>query len=197
MKKKYLIILLAITSIILCILILILNNLLNKKEINIETEKDIEVKKQAINEYCEDKVLPRGISTLYGKYKGQNSKNDLYRNFNNLVQYLPDLYLDVKEMDDTQLSAYYEEEYSNIEKYLGIEEEEDFERFAKYIQTTNLENVTFNSAEIDDTTYENTEEYLKFDLELVYNELENTLKVKVLFANQSSTRPMVVYDVVE
>lgn len=197
MKKKPLMILMAIILTILIVLIVVLNNLLEKRQIEEEKQTDIETRKEAINEYCEDKVLPRGISTLYGKYKGQNSKNDLYRNFNDLVQYLPDLYSDIKEMDVAKLSSYYEEEYSNIEKYLGIEEEEDFERFAKYIQTMELENVTFNSAEIDDTTYENTEEYLSFDLELVYNGIENIVKVRVSFANKTITKPMVVYDVVQ
>ena len=123
--KKIVLSVLIVLFVILFIVLLILLNISTKNtKVNNAryTNEDIEIIKQDVNNYLSDKITPQGISRLYGKYKGSNELNDLYRCLYSFVNYLPNLI----EVNSNNTHAYYEQNKSSINKNLGITSEEDF-----------------------------------------------------------------------
>ena len=166
-KKRVLIIL--IIALILFLVILITKNYLEdekNKEVNLTDEQ---LTSQSVEDYTSDKVIPRQFQTLYSNYKGQNSKNDLYRSLNNLVyNYLPNLFNQIKGLNDAQILQLFENNKSEIEENLGIRNVQDFTELVKYLQTINYNNNEFEVSEIDTESYKSAGQgaYLRFVIKL-------------------------------
>lgn len=197
-KKKVLIIL--IIALILFLVILITKNYLEdekNKEVNLTDEQLIS---QSVEDYTSDKVIPRQFQTLYTNYKGENSKNDLYRSLNNLVyNYLPNLFNQIKGLNDAQILQLFENNKSEIEENLGIRNVQDFTELVKYLQTINYNNNEFEVSEIDTESYKSAGQgaYLRFVIKLKYKDLDQEVKLKVFFANMTSTDPRIIYSSAE
>lgn len=197
-KKRVLIIL--IIALILFLVILITKNYLEdekNKEVNLTDEQ---LTSQSVEDYTSDKVIPRQFQTLYSNYKGQNSKNDLYRRLNNLVyNYLPNLFNQIKGLNDAQILQLFENNKSEIEENLGIRNVQDFTELVKYLQTINYNNNEFEVSEIDTESYKSAGQgaYLRFVIKLKYKDLDQEVKLKVFFANMTSTDPRIIYSSAE
>lgn len=197
-KKRVLIIL--IIALILFLVILITKNYLEdekNKEVNLTDEQ---LTSQSVEDYTSDKVIPRQFQTLYSNYKGQNSKNDLYRSLNNLVyNYLPNLFNQIKGLNDAQILQLFENNKSEIEENLGIRNVQDFTELVKYLQTINYNNNEFEVSEIDTESYKSAGQgaYLRFVIKLKYKDLDQEVKLKVFFANMTSTDPRIIYSSAE
>ena len=197
-KKKVLIIL--IIALILFLVILITKNYLEdekNKEVNLTDEQLIS---KSVEDYTSDKVIPRQFQTLYTNYKGENSKNDLYRSLNNLVyNYLPNLFNQIKGLNDAQILQLFENNKSEIEENLGIRNVQDFTELVKYLQTINYNNNEFEVSEIDTESYKSAGQgaYLRFVIKLKYKDLDQEVKLKVFFANMTSTDPRIIYSSAE
>lgn len=197
-KKRVLIIL--IIALILFLVILITKNYLEdekNKEVNLTDEQ---LTSQSVEDYTSDKVIPRQFQTLYSNYKGQNSKNDLYRSLNNLVyNYLPNLFNQIKGLNDAQILQLFENNKSEIEENLGIRNVQDFTELVKYLQTINYNNNEFEVSEIDTESYKSAGQgaYLRFVIKLKYKDLDQEVKLKVFLANMTSTDPRIIYSSAE
>lgn len=197
-KKRVLIIL--IIALILFLVILITKNYLEdekNKEVNLTDEQ---LTSQSVEDYTSDKVIPRQFQTLYSNYNGQNSKNDLYRSLNNLIyNYLPNLFNQIKGLNDAQILQLFENNKSEIEENLGIRNVQDFTELVKYLQTINYNNNEFEVSEIDTESYKSAGQgaYLRFVIKLKYKDLDQEVKLKVFFANMTSTDPRIIYSSAE
>ena len=168
-----------------------------KLEVNLTDEQ---LTSQSVEDYTSDKVIPRQFQTLYSNYKGQNSKNDLYRSLNNLVyNYLPNLFNQIKGLNDAQILQLFENNKSEIEENLGIRNVQDFTELVKYLQTINYNNNEFEVSEIDTESYKSAGQgaYLRFVIKLKYKDLDQEVKLKVFFANMTSTDPRIIYSSAE
>ena len=128
--KKAIILLLIIGFILIGIILIIINIKQNTLVDDRYTEKDVEIINQEIESYLSDKITPKGLSKLYGRYNGDNELNDLYRKLYLFVYNLPSLYNDVIKLDN--LNEYFEKNKANIKNNFGIT---NIENCAKIVLT--------------------------------------------------------------
>ena len=78
---------------------------------------------------------------------------------------------------------------------LGINKEEDFVKLAKYLQENNYEDSNFEYCEIDSNTCRTAgkNKYFTFIMNFKYENHEEPLKLRVYFANMTSTNPKIIY----
>lgn len=156
-----------------------------------ENEQDYEREMQkTLNNYFSDKITPRGISTLYGKYKGENDKNDLFRNFKKFVDYMEVLSNDTNGLNNNEIRKYYNNNKKTISDNLA-QSEDEFYNFTKNMDGTIYKSSDFKYCEIDDSSYSDNDNYLTFNITFNYNNA--SLKVQVSFANNKGFEPEVVY----
>lgn len=196
-KKIILVVLIVALAILGIIALIILNIKDNGSTENTVryTQEDIEIVKEEVTNYLSDKITPQGISRLYGKYKGDNDLNDLYRKLYLFINYLPSLAGNTKNYTADQLHAYYEQNKGAIKKNLGISSEEDFLSIVNYVRDTGYKNEKFSTCKIQTDTFEEIDDYFTFDLSITFERFENEFKVKVHFANVKNGNPLVFYTV--
>lgn len=197
--KKVILILIAVLAILGIVAMIMLNRVKRSSEMSNEryTEEDVEIIQDEVTNYLSDKVTPQGMSRLYGKYKGDNELNDLYRKLYLFVNYLPTLSEDTKDFTDEQISKYYEENKSTIRSNLGASSAEELLSIIKYIRKTGYEKQAFSTCKILTDTFEEKDDYFTFDLTFSFDEFENEFKVKVHFANKITANSIVFYTVDE
>ncbi len=191
-NKRKIIILLVILFVILIILGTIYSYMKKQNDIKIAREKDDQIVAEQMEKYMSNKTCPRGISTLYSNYKGKRSLNDLYKNLNNLVQYLPKLSGSIRNVNDNEISKIYIDNEKEIKQMLGIQEEE-FIKLSNYLKQYDISDKKFNYCEIDSSTYENTKQYLNFNLSFYYEGIEEPIVLKTYFSNFESSNKDVIY----
>lgn len=193
--KKKIILLFIILFIILIFLVSIILYLKRQSEIK-RIREDEKIFAEQIESYTSDKTCPRGMATLYSNYKGNRSLNDLYRNFNVFVEYLPQLSQQLHKYSEIDTNKFYNDNKSKINEVLGVGEEE-FIKLVNYLKKYDLNNKKFNYCEIDSSTYENTDKYLIFNISFYYENTE-PIMLKVHFSNyESSNNKDVIYNVVQ
>lgn len=204
MKKKDIWKLLIIISIVILLLILVyfLIKIINyNKSVKIvdgiHTQEDIDIIEEEVKDYLSDKIAPKGLSKLYGKYDGENDFNDMYRNIYSFVNYLPKISKKIKYDNNESISSYYEENKNDIKNIIGITKLSDFEEFIEYLNKTNYNGEKFLECQIDNETFKNEKDYFSFDLIFTFDNFDNEFKLKLSFANKTITKPMVYYSVVK
>ena len=192
-KKMVLSVLIVLFVILFIVLLILLNISTKNTKVNNAryTNEDIEIIKQDVNNYLSDKITPQGISRLYGKYKGSNELNDLYRCLYSFVNYLPNLI----EVNSNNTHAYYEQNKSSINKNLGITSEEEFVSLINYLKEIGYKKEKFSTCKIQSDTIEDIDNYFTFDLSFTFENFKNDFKVKVHFANNKNANPLVFYTV--
>ncbi len=185
-----------IIFIVVIIIIALIKNSVNTKEVNETAKTDEQLLQQSVESYSEGKTFPRGIAELTGKYEGQNSKNDLYESLDNLVKkYLPDLFDDINGLSESDLENYFNNHKEEIVDNLGINQSDDFVKLAKYLQNYNYNGEEFDSCEIDSSSYRTAggNAYLSFIINFQYKNKEENMKLRVFFANMTSTTPEIIF----
>lgn len=161
------------------------------------TQKDLDIIEEDVNNYLSDKVTPKGLSKLYGNYKGENDLNDMYRSLYKFVNYLPTLSKKVEYTDSESISTYYEKNKEDIKINLGITNIEDFIKFIKFLDKVKYNGEKFLECKLDSSTFKNGAEYFSFDVIFYFEEFENEFKLNLNFANYVTTNPMIYYSIIE
>lgn len=187
-KKKIILVILIILGISLVICLTVLNQYKNSEEKydtetvdGIYTQKDIDIIQESVDNYVSDKVVPTGISKLYGQYQGNNDLSDLYRGIKKVSDYIPLISEKLNGKSDTDIKKYYDTNKKEIIQNTGIIDSEDFVNFAKYILEFNSLK-TLNSSAIITDTISTDDNFLMFDLKLVYEDNQEVI-VKTYFKN--------------
>ena len=121
-RKKRLKIIIFILLIIMVILLVNLISYLNKRKESAGrySSEELEMIEENIDNYLSDKITPKGISKLYGNYKGENDLNDIYRSIYKFVNYLPILANKVDYNSVDSIKNYYDANRSEIKDIFGI-----------------------------------------------------------------------------
>lgn len=198
-KKKLLRILIFIIIIILLICIFKLKNYIEKSKVvdGVYTQKDLDIIDDEVKNYTSDKIIPRGMSKLYGNYKGDNDLNDIYRSIYIFVNYLPTLSKKVKFNDNDSIVSYYEKNKNKIENNIGITNSDDFIKFIGYLNKVGYNQEKFIDCQIDSSTFKTEKSYFSFNLIFNFENFENEVKLKLNFANYATTQPTVYYSIIE
>lgn len=187
-KKKIILVILIILGISLVICLTVLNQYKNSAEKydtetvdGIYTQKDIDIIQESVDNYVSDKVVPTGISKLYGQYQGNNDLSELYRGIKKVSDYIPLISEKLAGKSDTDIKKYYDTNKEEIIQNTGIIDSEYFVNFAKYILEFNSLK-TLNSSAIITDTISTDDNFLMFDLKLVYEDNQEVI-VKTYFKN--------------
>ena len=191
--KKAIILLLIIGFILIGIILIIINIKQNTLVDDRYTEKYVEIINQEIESYLSDKITPKGLSKLYGRYNGDNELNDLYRKLYLFVYNLPSLYNDVIKLDN--LNEYFEKNKANIKNNFGITNIENFEKIVTYIKNTGYSGQDFIDCQIIDDTFNEINNYFVFNLKFNFKDFNNEFVLRVNFANSKTETPMVFYSI--
>lgn len=170
-----------------------------KKEILVDglhTQEDLDIMDDEINSYLSDKIVPVGMSTLYGRYKGKNDINDIYRSLYKFVNYLPILSKKVQSKEENEIKSYYEDNKDKIEENIGINNFDDFKKIILYLNSIEYNGEKYKDCEIDDLTFKNNNYYFSFNITFNFERFENKMKLKLNFAN-SKTLNNVFYSIIE
>lgn len=157
------------------------------------TVEDIGIINNELEKYLSDKIVPKGLSRLYGAYQGDNEFNDLYRKLYLLVDYLPELSKNALNKDERKINKYFEENKSDINNKLGIYSIENFMEFIKYLENINYNRNKFLDCQIISKNFKDVNGYFVFDLKFDFENLNNEFVLKVHFSNSKSKEPIVFY----
>lgn len=202
MKRKNILKLISIL-IVICIIAIVsivkIRNYIRETVIvdGMRTQKDIDDIQKQVENYVSDKIVPKGLSRLYGTYKGDNDLNDIYRSIYSFVNYLPTISKKVKYDNEDAIISYYESNKNDIKEKIGISKQEDFLKLIEYLNKVGYHGEKFVSCEIDSSTFDEGRKYFSFELTFNFENFSNNFKLKLNFANYTSTKPMVYYSVVE
>lgn len=198
---KKLLIALLICLILICVLLVLINSAPKEEETpelvdGIHTQEDLNIIQDDVANYLSDKITPKGMSRMYGKYKGDNEFSDLYRSLYVLVNYLPTL-SSLTGTSDVEINQYYTKNSSEIENKLGITTSEDFSKFIGYLTETNYRGEKFLECKIDSSTFSYLNNYFSFNLEFIFEDFDSEFTIGVHFANSEVAKPEVYYTVIE
>lgn len=200
MKNKNLLkilIVIVIVSIVICIFT-ILNYIRNNEiKYGTYTKKDLEIIDKEVKKYMSNKITPKGISKLHGKYKGDNNINEIYISLYNFVNYLPKLSKQIEYDNKQSIISYYENNKEEILTNTGLSKEESFIEFVEYLKSINYKGEKYVDSQIDDSSYNIGKKYFSLDIEFHFENFDNIFKIKLNFANSTTTKPLVYYSIIK
>ena len=160
------------------------------------TKEDVKILQDGLADYMSDKVMPQGLSKLYGKYKGENELEDLYKKLKLFIGYLPNVgELAAKSKDNQDIISYYKSNDSEISKYMGITTQDEFVKFVNYLKDVGKKKKKYVSCKVQADTIEEVDDYLTFDLTITFENFDNEFKVKAHLANIPNANPLVYFSV--
>lgn len=173
-KKRLIFIIIAILIciVILCITIIALVRNSNKETIDLSKEE------KNISGYLEGKIIPQGISTFMREYTGNVKRDEFYEQLYSVSSYLPDLVSSLKESDDFE--KFYDENYDDISKLIGVDNKDDFIDLANYLVENDISGNEFNYCLYEKGTVFNANEYSYFKMRFNYKDygdIEFTVKL--------------------
>ena len=175
-KKLKKIILILALLIVLLILILIIAKLYKEQQKSsnkLNTASTYDKMKQEM-------VMPNGIFMLKQTYKGNVDLQDFYRN----IKDLSDEMIMLSKKDEKNLEKYYDKNKDEIKEKTSMKDYESFKSLVKYSKSKGkLKSLT--NANIDTNSFEDSDEYLKFDMTLLFDS-NIDLKFKVYLKNNKS-----------
>ena len=174
-KLKKLIIILALL-IILLVLILIIAKLYKEQK---KSSNDYDINR-TYNEMIQEMVMPNGIFMLKQTYKGNVDLQDFYRS----IKDLSDEMIKLSKKNEKSLKKYYDKNKEEIKEKTSMKDYESFKSLVEYSKSKgNLKSLT--NANIDTKSFEDSNEYLKFDMTLLFDS-NIDLKFKVYLKNNKS-----------
>lgn len=185
-EKKKLLLIFGILLIIVIILVVILNRVKKDHELEQEEIVRLEQSNEHLQNYLKGKVTPKGCFALTKNYEGQISEDELYENLFVAKEYFADLQNELEGKNETQVKEYFDKNQDTIREYTGIDDFKKFQNLVSYLTTTNKLG-EFMYASIDKSSFENTSQYLKFNISLFY-ENDITLNFEVHFMNNIKSK---------
>lgn len=196
-KKKIIEIILLVLLLVCIICILVIkyvktNTIVDDKY----SQEDLEIIDNEIENYLSDKITPKGMAKLYGKYEGNNDLNDMYRGLYKFVNYLPTLSKKINFDDDKEIMSFFEKNTVEIEEKLGITELEEFEKIVGFLTTIGYDGQEFVECRLDSTTMKKGNLYFSSEITFEFKDLE-AFKLKLNFANHAASKPMIYFTIIE
>lgn len=164
-RKNYLIFI--IIGILICIILLCIGVIVLSRSSNNE-KIDLSQQEENISKYLEGKVIPQGISTFMREYNGDVDRDEFYEQLYSVSSYLPDLVLSLKESNN--FGKFYDDNYDNIRKLIGVDNKEDFIDLANYLVENDISGDEFNYCSYEKGTIFNANDYSYFKMKFNYKD---------------------------
>lgn len=187
--KKKIILIVILICVLLIIGLMYLTDYLRKKQVEEENADFQEFAK----EYESQTILPRKIYELYN-YEGTLDRDYLYKSMKVFVDYLDYL---KENVDETNMSDFYNENTDDINSKMGIDNQKDFEDFVVYIKNKNVELDELKYAEVEVGSSYTKNNYFWFNIFFYYGEDVEPVTVTVGFSTLSDANVKVKYQIAE
>ena len=181
-KIKIILIILLLMLIILCLILKVIEKK-NSGAVYLGTKEE-----ELAKEYLKEKVIPQGTYQFNMNYKGNISKDVFYESLNNTVNYFKDLSQDLEDEDFDEI---FKEQKTQIKKYLGIENQDDFEKVCELLKEKNIQNTEFSHCKIVENTFYVEDIYTKFNM-IFYYEDGTEIEVQVGILNKQASKTFVL-----
>lgn len=163
----------------------------------IHTQEDLDLIDEQIDNYLSDKIVPVGLSKLYGAYKGSNDLNDMYRGIYSFVNYISKVSKKVDFSNEKDISNFYQKNKDDIKKNLGLLEEKEFIKVIKYLDKTGYNGQNFIDCKLDSSTFAVGGGYFSYKLTFNFENLEGKVDFKLYFANYPKNERLIYFSVLE
>lgn len=185
MSKKKIVI-----GILICIVLLIALNLL------INNEKKSQNGGTMDGTTIEGQLLFSGMSVVTENYTGDFETREITDKIQELVKKdIPELYENIKKLDEEELKKYYSENQTSIKNKFGIQSEEEFINFSNKISQTKIDLGAWHKVKINKGTFLSQSDktnyaYMEFDI--VY-ENEEKMSYSLYVANRKLMSPQYIF----
>lgn len=193
--KKIFIALFVLLLLVLIIVMSILSLKKNSSEGRDEyTQEDLNIIEDQVSSYLQDKIVPNGLSRMYGKYKGSNEFSDMYRSMYRFVNYLPTIVENnVYRMKEDDRSLYFDTNKEKILDNFGIESFEDFNAFVDYLEDNNYYGEKYLSCKVMPKEMTSEGGFFIVDIGFTFEGIEEPIVFTLHFANVYNNPIMVKY----
>lgn len=157
----------------------------------------------------EIEIMPLNVEILFTEYNGFTNQRSIYKSMNYFVtETIPKYYLEIKNLNQEEIKQYYNRNTQNIEKEIGITDENNFVKFAENIQKLTGEELSLSKYVINPNsvsrystytggvilvTYENNEK-IGFYMEIL-NDADQT-KTPIIYKAETNEE-LLQYEYVE
>lgn len=193
--KKLLIALFVLLVLVLIVVMSILSLKKKSAEGKVEyTQEDLNIIEDQVSNYLQDKIVPNGLSRMYGKYKGSNEFSDMYRSMYRFVNYLPTISENnVYSMNENDRLAYFESNKETILENVGIQSFEDFNVFVDYLNDNNYYGEKYLSCKVMPKEITSEGGFFIVDIGFTFEGIEEPIVFTLHFANTYNNPIMVMY----
>ena len=174
---------------LLFIIIIISLNKTDSTDLKSEySQEDLNIMEDQLSNYLDDKIVPNGLSRMYGKYKGNNEFSDLYRSLYRFVNYLPNT---VGKLDEVESD--YEKNVSQIVDSLGCKDVEEYRALLEYMSSCGYEGQDYLSCKVMDSDFVTENGFFIVNIGFYFEGLDDPIVIKVMFSTKVSAYPKVKY----
>ena len=137
-----------------------------------------------------------GMSVLSEKYNGDIESKEIMQKLQELVKEdIPELYENIKKMDEKELKKYYSDNQTSIKDKFGIQTEEEFINFSTKISKTKIKLNTWDKVKIKKESFVSQSDktnyvYVEFD---VIFENEEKMNFSMYLANRKLISPQYIF----
>lgn len=185
-KNKLFVIILIICLIIISIMVF----LLNKEQKRKDYADNIREFQEFREKYESETILARNATVIF-KYDGEYDRDYLYKDMKKFSDYM---YYLKEQVTTENYEKFYQRNSDDIKNFLGLESQDEFEKFIEELQDVDVSEDTFRYAAyvVNSTAEENG--YFTFKIDFYYGENENKVTFKVYFSNYKDNNIDVKYE---
>lgn len=147
---------------------------------------------------AEGQLLLSGIGTFSEKYTGYYKTKQITEKLEKITkESIPNLYKDIRNMNDQKLEKYYNENSLNIKEQFGKTNIEEFKEFSKKIQSLDVNLNNWYSLNIDKNTFvdkSDKKNYAYAEYTVSYNKDEKII-FSIYIAQTQSKIPAFIIDI--
>ena len=158
------------------------------------SQEDLNIIDNQVNNYLKNKIVPAGMSTMYGKYKGDNELSDLYKSMYNFVHYIPTIYEnDVYDMNDKDLEKFFNDEKEDIIDNIGAETVEEFKAVVDHLNECNYNGEEYVSCEVMPKEIVSQGGFFIVNIGFTFKDIQEPIVFTIHFANVGGAHPIAHY----
>lgn len=136
-----------------------------------------------------------GVSVLSENYDGDIETKEMTQKLQELVKKdIPELYKNIKKMDEKGLKKYYNDEKVGIKEKFGIQTEEEFISFSNKISQTEINLNTWHKVKIDPKSFiekSDKTNYVYVEFDVIFKN-EEKMRFSMYVANRKLMSPQYI-----
>lgn len=144
----------------------------------------------------EGQLLFSGMGVISENYGGEFKTSEITQKIQDFVKNdIPELYKNIKKMDENALKKYYNDEQKVLKETFGIQSEDEFITFSNKISQTKIDLNSWQKVKVNRESFESKSDktnyaYLEFDIVF---ENEEKMSFALYIANRKLTLPQFIF----